>query len=222
MRNSVVRLHHPAAVRSAAFSCSQACPVHAAVGLDNGSLYRLANRLLRHRLSDHLERRYDFSMGSRGQLDRLPVAHSGPILALDWCAPDGGIAGSGGWIASGSLDRTIKVWDLTGSHFERTPAYTLATQFPIRRVRWRPGYECEIAVASTAEIGTCAASDMSDGGVAEDVDLEKPEAAIPKRRADMGYAVEIWDVRRGYIAKWLVGGSAIEGGVTGTSTLPAY
>jgi hypothetical protein len=45
MRNSVVRLHHPTAVRSAAFSCSQACPVHAVVGLDNGSLYRLASYL---------------------------------------------------------------------------------------------------------------------------------------------------------------------------------
>ena len=47
MRNSVVRLHHPTAVRSAAFSCSQACPVHAVVGLDNGSLYRLARSPLR-------------------------------------------------------------------------------------------------------------------------------------------------------------------------------
>ena len=27
--------------------------------------------------------------------------------------------------------------------------------------------------------------------------------------------VEIWDVRRGYIAKWVVNGSAVEGGVTG-------
>jgi hypothetical protein len=160
-------------------------------------------------------------MGSKGQIDRLPVAHSGPILALDWCTPDGGVASSGGWVASGSLDRTVKVWDLTGPHFERTPAYTLTTQFPIRRIRWRPGYECEIAVASNADIG-CAVSDLSDSGVAEDVDLEKPEVAIPKRRADMGYAVEIWDVRRGYIAKWLVGGSAIEGGVTGTFTSSAW
>jgi hypothetical protein len=41
MRSSVIRLHHPTAVRTAAFSCSQACPVHAVVGLDNGCLYRL-------------------------------------------------------------------------------------------------------------------------------------------------------------------------------------
>ena len=31
--------------------------------------------------------------------------------------------------------------------------------------------------------------------------------------------VEIWDVRRGYIAKWVVSGAAIEGGVTGESVV---
>jgi hypothetical protein len=30
-----------------------------------------------------------------------------------------------------------------------------------------------------------------------------------------GDVVEIWDVRRGWIAKWSVTGSAVEGGVTG-------
>jgi len=152
-------------------------------------------------------------MGSKGQLDRLPVAHSGPILALDWCAPDGGVPGAGGWIASGSLDRTVKVWDITAPHFERMP-YTLSTRFPVRRVRWRPGYECELAIASNAEFGI---GPMSDSGTIEDVDLEKPEEAPTKRRMDIGDAVEIWDVRRGFIAKWQVGGSTIEGGVTGTS-----
>lgn len=61
-------------------------------------------------------------MGQRGQLDRLPVAHSGPVVALDWCnasssssgstvvGTDTAIAGSGhGWIASGGLDRCVKV-----------------------------------------------------------------------------------------------------------------
>ncbi|KAI0003209.1 hypothetical protein BJV74DRAFT_812265 [Russula compacta] len=193
MRNSVIRLHHPTAVRTAAFSCSQVCPVHAVVGLDNGSLYK-----------------YDFSMGSKGQLDRFPVAHTGPILTLDWCAPDGGVPGAGGWIASGSLDRTVKVWDISGSHFVRTATYTIATQFPVRRVRWRPGYECELAVASNAEFGIGSMSEVSDP------DPEKPEEAPTnvKRRTDIGDAVEIWDVRRGHIAKWQVGGSAIEGGVT--------
>jgi hypothetical protein len=108
----------------------------------------------------------------------------------------------------------VKVWDITNPHFERTPTYTIATQFPVRRVRWRPGYECELAVASNAESGAGAVSDVSDSGTIVDVDLEKPEVAPVKRRSDIGDAVEIWDVRRGHIAKWQVGGSAIEGGVT--------
>jgi hypothetical protein len=158
-------------------------------------------------------------MGPKGQLDRIPVAHTGPILTLDWCAPEGGPPGAGGWIASGSLDRTVKVWDITNPNFERTPTYTIATQFPVRRVRWRPGYECELAVASNSESGIGSMSDVSDSGTIVDVDLEKPEVAPVKRRTDIGDAVEIWDVRRGHIAKWQVGGSAIEGGVTGTSPL---
>jgi WD repeat-containing protein 24 len=57
-------------------------------------------------------------MGQRGLLDRLPVAHTGPILALDWCnspivhgTGDGGSGpGNGmGWLASGGLDRCVKV-----------------------------------------------------------------------------------------------------------------
>lgn len=31
----------------------------------------------------------------------------------------------------------------------------------------------------------------------------------------VGDAVEIWDVRRGWIAKWSVTGSTVDGGVTG-------
>lgn len=218
MRNSVIRLHHPTAVRTAAFSCSQVCPVHAIVGLDNGSLYKSVTFFS---ISPYLltrpTLRYDFSMGSKGQLDRFPVAHTGPILTLDWCAPDGGVPGAGGWIASGSLDRTVKVWDISGPHFVRTATYTIATQFPVRRVRWRPGYECELAIASNAEFGIGSMSEISDP------DPEKPEVAPTnmKRRTDIGDAVEIWDVRRGHIAKWQVGGSAIEGGVTGRSALYA-
>jgi hypothetical protein len=53
-------------------------------------------------------------MGQRGQLDRIPVAHAGPILSLDWYNPQSGLEGlpsvsSEGWVATGGLDRCVKV-----------------------------------------------------------------------------------------------------------------
>lgn len=62
-------------------------------------------------------------MGQRGQLDRLSVAHTTSVTSLDWCNSPGnnsyiGSGGSGvsesvgsglGWIASGGLDRCVKV-----------------------------------------------------------------------------------------------------------------
>lgn len=65
-----MRIHHPAAVRAVAFSPVSAHSRHVACALDNGSMHR-----------------WDLTMGQRGQLDRVPVAHSGPILSLDWVLP---------------------------------------------------------------------------------------------------------------------------------------
>jgi len=53
-------------------------------------------------------------MGQRGQLDRIPVAHAGPILSLDWYNPRSEIDGlpsvsSQMWVATGGLDRCVKV-----------------------------------------------------------------------------------------------------------------
>jgi hypothetical protein len=63
-------------------------------------------------------------MAQRGQLDRLPVAHAGPVLSLDWCGPHGatplsnvpssivpvdGADVSSGWLASGGMDKCVKV-----------------------------------------------------------------------------------------------------------------
>ena len=80
--------------------------------------------------------RWDLQKGPLRHMDRLPVAHSGPILTLDWSNAAssarggredviadeglGGMTGSsgggasagstaGGWIVSGGLDRTVKV-----------------------------------------------------------------------------------------------------------------
>jgi len=53
-------------------------------------------------------------MGQRGQLDRIPVAHAGPILSLDWYNPQSVVEGppsvnSEMWVATGGLDRCVKV-----------------------------------------------------------------------------------------------------------------
>ncbi|THH21492.1 hypothetical protein EW146_g117 [Bondarzewia mesenterica] len=216
MSKSIARIHHPTSVRAVSFSPDSHNPVQAVVGLDNGSIYR-----------------WDLKMAQRGQLDRVPVAHSGPILSLDWCigpiTPTQGVASSTfssmasvrGWLVSGGLDRTVKVWDMTtpshNSHISHVPAYTLSTSFPVRRVLWRPGYECEVAIVSNWEFGAGSNQDMTASGSENggEVEMDTVVRAPHRGAGDCGDPVEIWDVRRGCIAKWVVGGSAVEGGVMG-------
>lgn len=97
MTKSRMKIHHPTSVRSVVFSPCLSNPLQAVVGLDNGSIYR-----------------WDLGTGQRGQLDRLPVAHAGPILALDWCSTPGAnntsdvVGADRSWIVSGGLDHTVK------------------------------------------------------------------------------------------------------------------
>jgi len=107
MAKSLMRIHHPTSVRGVVFSPSLWQPLQAVVGLDNGSIYR-----------------WDLKMGQRGQLDRLTMAHSGPVMSLDWCNSSTGTSrnsssgigevsnrgGGHGWIVSGGLDRCVKVY----------------------------------------------------------------------------------------------------------------
>ncbi|KAF9653438.1 WD40 repeat-like protein [Thelephora ganbajun] len=231
MSKSVLKIHHPTGVRALAFSSSQPQPLHTIVGLDNGCLYR-----------------WDLRMGQRGQLDRIPVAHAGPILSLDWYNPQPEIEGlpsvsSQMWVATGGLDRCVKVWDFnssTGGDGPQSPIYNLHTSFPIRRILWRPGYGCELAVVSNADFGlgfgseiSAAASKMPSPRIAEKPMQGEPqplsiltelqnhlspkapfESIVSQTRNGVGDSVEIWDVRRQYIAKWLLSNSAVEGGVT--------
>ena len=110
-----------------------------------------------------------------------------------------------------------QVWDASLSHIPHKPTYTLHPAFPVRHVRWRPEYECELAIVSNDEFGTGSGSGGEIVGTAGATPVvgagAKGEAVtLGKERGD---AVEIWDVRRGWIAKWAVGGSAVEGGVAG-------
>ncbi|KAF9475478.1 hypothetical protein BDN70DRAFT_883675 [Pholiota conissans] len=257
MSKSIMRIAHPTSIRSLVFSPSLLQPLQAVVGLDNGTIYR-----------------WDLKMGQRGQLDKLPVAHSASVTTLDWYSSNnvagstsipvsGDTAGMGlGWLVSGGLDRCVKVWDLTSPsasvHIPHKPTYTLHTPFPIRRLAWRPGYECELAIVSNTDYSThtldvsssnpAAISPgslsrvnsgsgldtimRSGGAVSGHHQHEYPGGVKDKQQhlvvpgqpspagegkalfSSSGDAVEIWDVRRGWIAKWRVTGSASEGGAT--------
>ncbi|KAI0093423.1 hypothetical protein BDY19DRAFT_923627 [Irpex rosettiformis] len=261
LTESVMKIRHPAAVRSVIFSPVQWQPRHAITGLDNGHIYR-----------------WDLNMGQRGQLDRIPLAHSGPILTLDWtlCGtfqsssnnrnggslgptqgnnwysnvkaglfedvggttpPAGEGEGTGmGWLASGGLDCCVKVWNMSPSrdhgHISREAAYTMHTSFPIRRVAWRPGYDCELAITSYQDLAANTQSNPSFDATTSSLGLisssprasflsqmmsgeePKSESSTPPNDSNGGHPIEIWDVRRGYVAKWTVRGSAVEGGVT--------
>ncbi|KAJ6596993.1 hypothetical protein DFH09DRAFT_1403743, partial [Mycena vulgaris] len=241
MDKSIMRIHYPTSVRGVAFSPSSSNPLQAIIGLDNGSIYR-----------------WELRMGQRGLLDRLPVAHTASVTSLDWRLPDGdessGSEGTSslGWIVSAGLDRCVKIWDLrqpsssagnpntAAGHIPHKPTYTLHPSFPVRRVLWRPGYECEIAVVSNAnaEFGSGHFSELAGpapestytsalnggsaragGGPSSNLQASSDVGGASKERRErggsgIGDAVEIWDARRGWIAKWAVKGSAIEGGVT--------
>ena len=140
------------------------------------------------------------------------------------------------------------MWDFnssTGSDGPQSPVYNLHTSFPIRRVLWRPGYGCELAVVSNADFGlgsgsdtSVAASKMPSPRIAEKPMQGEPqpltvltelknhfspkvplELIASQTRNGVGDSIEIWDVRRQYIAKWLLNSSAVEGGVTGLRNL---
>ncbi|THH12229.1 hypothetical protein EW145_g102 [Phellinidium pouzarii] len=219
-------IHHISSIRTA---IALTDPLHAVTGLDNGTMCR-----------------WDLRMGQKGQLERIPLAHTGPILSLDWRDPG---SATGGWLASAGYDRTVKVWDFSDNNtntahlLTRKPEYVLHASYPVRRVAWRPGYETELAIASNNESGFDLSSKISPSSsiIIPSLNNEIPEAMSAQitsggRNTNLasptlggrdtvtsagwnaivksGDMIEIWDVRREWIAKWVVGSSNCEGGVS--------
>ncbi|KAH8825127.1 hypothetical protein DL96DRAFT_1670347 [Flagelloscypha sp. PMI_526] len=224
LSKSILRKHHPTSVRCVVFSPCVAHPLQVVVGLDNGSLYR-----------------WDLKMGAKGQLDRILLAHTSSVTSLDWCSDSTSTVtqlssspestgNSLGWLASSSLDRSVLIWDLTRpdtvSHMPHKASYDIHPSFPVRRVQWRPGYPCELSVVSNAELtnapttaATIEASPDLEGTLAGSPISRRPSVKAqsapeitPLETA--GDLAEIWDVRRGFVAKWIVNGSSAEGGIT--------
>jgi len=84
----------------------------------------------------------------------------------------------GGWIVSSGLNRTV--W----------------------RVLWHPDYECELVIVSNDDDGEINAA----AGASPAVVGNNGQVVLGNGPRDS--RVEIWDVRKGWIDKWAVGGSA--------------
>lgn len=67
------------------------------------------------------------------------TAHSGPIYCLDWHPTQQ-------WLATGSRDKLIKVWNMSGA--KPSLEYTIHTIAVVGRVRWRPDRKYHIASCS--------------------------------------------------------------------------
>jgi WD repeat-containing protein 24 len=77
-------------VRELALAPESSTPLHAVVALESGTLMH-----------------WDLRQGQAGLLDRVGAAHKGAILGLEWL-PSGGKGGNG-WLATGGMDKTVKV-----------------------------------------------------------------------------------------------------------------
>ncbi|KAJ3553895.1 hypothetical protein NM688_g3378 [Phlebia brevispora] len=250
MSAAITQIRHPSPVRCVVLSPVSWRPLQAISALDNGSIHM-----------------WDLKMGQRGQLHRIPLAHSRAVLTLDWTlassstssrvkgepvsAPSQTSSSSGwygnmgfgqfddlgslsvgsstnsadgggesdssgsGWLASGGMDRCVKIWSLDTpsgeAHISRRPLYTLHTSYPVRRVLWRPGYECELAVVSNIDFDTGvktsppadsasaspSGSPHHNNSEAEDHAASDDEKVTKMSPNGVGDPVEIWDVRRG-------------------------
>lgn len=103
----------------------------------------------------------------------------------------------GGWVATGGLDKTIKIWDFSLPTLSTKPARTLHASQPVQALAWHPTRPTELASSPLPLLSV-------DGGV-DDAPPPTPTTEVPTLK-DVGGGswkneVEVWDTRRPYFPK---------------------
>ncbi|BGP21326.1 SEA (Seh1-associated) complex subunit [Rhodotorula toruloides] len=180
--------------------------------------------------------RYDVRFVARqngGATDRV-AGHIGSCLAMDWrdgfsCERSPNSAGGpgvtnetagggreGGWVVTGGVDRTIKIWDFSLPTLSTKPVRTLYASQPVHTIAWHPTRATELASSPMPSLGLGATGEDSSSSLGEDspmpVTVQDP-ALTPASKGETlrvrsaldGNAwkneIEVWDVRRPYFPK---------------------
>ncbi|KAL8284199.1 hypothetical protein RQP46_004948 [Phenoliferia psychrophenolica] len=151
--------------------------------------------------------RYDLRNLSSGKpggamTDRI-AGHVGACLAMDWrdsYGSDGADRRDGGWVVTGGMDRTIKVWDFSQPILQNRPVRTLYSSQPVQDVAWHPTRGTEIASSPMPTLGTLLRGGVEEtsGGSSASLDTTKERTTT---RAFWKNEIEIWDTRRAYFPK---------------------
>ncbi|GAA6002689.1 hypothetical protein JCM10207_007628 [Rhodosporidiobolus poonsookiae] len=184
--------------------------------------------------------RYDVRYISRqngGATDRI-AGHIGACLAMDWrdgfdcerqstsgvsvgsTAETAGGGREGGWVVTGGVDKTIKIWDFSQPTLSNKPVRTLYTSQAVHAVAWHPSRATELASSPLPSLGLSGdgGTSSSGGTGADDAPPTTPvtpgdpyaAALIKGERGGEGRYVggggwkneiEVWDVRRPYFPK---------------------
>lgn len=101
-----------------------------------------------------------------------------------------------------------------------TPLHTLHTPHPVRRVRWRPGCDTEVVIVpqtpgiSPSATGPGAPVTTASGALESFTLGDVPSSnAIGSNGGSEADRIELWDVRRGWVGKYVLLGG--EGSVSG-------
>jgi WD40 repeat protein len=140
-------------------------------------------------------------------LDRV-FAHTACVHDLAWLPPSKDDT-CAGYLASGSFDHTVKVWQIDLARLSTKPLHTLHAPYPIGKLGWRPGpqFATEVVVLPYHS-GGGGSQRMSNGaGTAEQSAPDSLEKFAPR----------VWDIRKGWVAKWAL--DAADGPATGEQSL---
>ncbi|GMK56594.1 hypothetical protein CspeluHIS016_0304340 [Cutaneotrichosporon spelunceum] len=148
------------------------------VGTDTGGLFR-----------------YDSRVAGKA-IGKLWGAHgSKTVLDLKWKESEEFSLPGQGWLASAGSDRTVQVWDMSKPWDKgATATHILHTAYAIRGVDWRPSHPTEVVVVPWDQLTATASPDSNR--------LEAP----PSLPLESEQSLEVWDVRRHYIAKYTLPG----------------